>query len=103
MDEHDPIDLTNLADAPVEPTSETTQPAGYTPPVVDEGRDWDIGIVDVVLSIITFPLLMWVAQYAFSGSEQLIATRRSRMKVYVVLLLIEAVIVLGLVWWFAVR
>ncbi|MCW2960311.1 MAG: hypothetical protein JWM25_1208 [Thermoleophilia bacterium] len=103
MEEPESMDPTNLADAPVIPTSETTQPAGYTPPVVDEARDWDIGFVDIILGLVTFPLLIWVMQYAFTGSEKLIATRQARLKVYIWLLAAEALIVALLVWWFAFR
>jgi hypothetical protein len=71
-----------------------------TPIDVDESRDWDIGAADIVLAILTFPLLMWVLQYAFTGSERVVATRGARYRLYAVLLVIEVVIAAALVWWF---
>lgn len=71
-----------------------------TPINVDESRDFDIGPIDVVLGVLTFPLLLWVLQYAFTGSERIVATRASRYRLYAVLLVIEVVIVAALVWWF---
>jgi len=70
-----------------------SEPRPYPEPSVDESRDFDIGPADIVLGIITFPLLMWVLQYAFTGSERIIATRASRLKLYGVLLVAEAAIV----------
>ncbi|MCW2926723.1 MAG: hypothetical protein JWM86_691 [Thermoleophilia bacterium] len=74
-------------------------PTSYVPPVVDESRDWDIGPVDIVLGVLTFPLLMWVLQYAFTGSERIVATRASRLRLYLVLLVVEALLVAALVLW----
>jgi hypothetical protein len=71
-----------------------------TPIDVDESRDWDIGPLDIILSVLTFPLLMWVLQYAFTGSERIVATRASRYRLYVVLLALEVLIAGALVWWF---
>ena len=67
---------------------------------IDESRDWEIGPLDIILGIITFPLLMWVLQYAFTGSERIVATRQSRYRLYAILFALEVVIVLALVWWF---
>ena len=81
---------------------EETQPQVTEPtvtPLVDESRDWDIGPTDIVLGVLTFPLLMWVLQYAFTGSEKIVATRASRLRLYLVLLAIEVVIVVGIVLW----
>jgi hypothetical protein len=75
------------------------RPTSYVPPVVDESRDWDIGAVDIVLGILTLPLLMWVLQYAFSGSEKVVATRASRLRLYAVLLVVGALVVVGIVLW----
>lgn len=87
-----------------DPTARLHETEGsYVPPVVDESRDWDIGIVDIVLAIITFPLLMWVLQYAFSGSERIIATRASRLRLFAILLVIEAALVAALVFWLTSR
>lgn len=71
-----------------------------TPIDVDESRDFDIGPLDVVLGVLTFPLLLWVLQYAFTGSERIVATRAARYRLYAVLLVVEAVIIGALVWWF---
>ncbi|MCW2922429.1 MAG: hypothetical protein JWL76_2303 [Thermoleophilia bacterium] len=71
-----------------------------TPIDVDESRDWDIGPVDIVLAVLTFPLLMWVLQYAFTGSERIVATRASRYRLYMVLVAVEVAIAAALVWWF---
>lgn len=69
----------------------------YVPPVVDESRDFHFGIQDAIFAFLTFPLLMWFAQYAFSGSERLVATPRARMKLYLILLAVELLIAL-VVW-----
>jgi hypothetical protein len=69
------------------------------PQLVDEARDWEIGPLDIVLGVLTFPLLMWVLQYAFTGSEKIVATRASRLRLYLVLLVAEAAIVAGIVLW----
>jgi hypothetical protein len=71
-----------------------------TPIEVDESRDFDIGPLDIVFGILTFPLLLWVLQYAFTGSERIVATRSSRYRLYAALLVVELVIVAALVWWF---
>lgn len=71
-----------------------------TPIEVDESRDWDIGPIDIVLAALTFPLLLWVLQYAFTGSERIVATRGARYRLYAVLLVIEAVLAAIIVWWF---
>lgn len=66
---------------------------------VDETRDLDIGVVDVVLGILTLPLLFWVLMYAVTGGERIIATRAARHRLYAVLLAIEVVIAGGIAWW----
>ncbi len=71
-----------------------------TPIEVDESRDFDIGPLDVILGVLTFPLLLWVLQYAFTGSERIVATRSARYRLYAALLVVEAAIVAVLVWWF---
>jgi hypothetical protein len=68
---------------------------------VDEARDFDIGPLDWVLALLTFPLLFWVLMYAVTGGEAIFATRRARYRLYAVLLAIEVVLVVGLVWWLA--
>lgn len=66
---------------------------------IDESQDLDIGAVDIVLGIVTLPLLFWAALYAVSGHERLYATRSARLRLYVVLLTIEAGLGAALVWW----
>ena len=70
----------------------------YVPPVVDEGRDFEIGPLDIVLGVLTLPLLLFAIQYAVSGSEKLLATPHARLRVYAVLLAIEAVIVAAILF-----
>ena len=65
---------------------------------IDESQDLDIGPVDIVLGLLTLPLLFWATLYAVSGHERIYATRAARLKLYLVLLAIEIVIVLGIVW-----
>jgi hypothetical protein len=65
---------------------------------IDESQDLDIGAVDIVLGVITLPLLFWAALYAVSGHERLYATRAARLKLYLVLLAVEVVLVLAIVW-----
>lgn len=72
-----------------------------TTPNVDESRDFDLGVVDVVLGILTLPLLFWALMYAVTGAEHVVATRSARMRLYLVLLAIEVVIAVALVWWLA--
>ena len=72
-----------------------------TPIEVDETRDFDIGPLDVVLGILTLPLLFWALMYAVTGAERIVATRSARYRLYVVLLVLEAVIAALLVWWFS--
>ena len=66
---------------------------------IDESRDWDIGPLDIVLGVLTFPMLLWVLQYAFTGSEKIVATRAARYRLYAVLLVVELLIVAGIVLW----
>ena len=73
------------------PMNEVPRP--YPEPVVDESRDFDIGAVDVVLGILTLPLLFWALMYAVTGAERMVATRQARLKLYAVLLVLEALIV----------
>lgn len=67
---------------------------------IDESSDLDLGAVDVVLSALTLPLLFWVAMYAVTGHERLYATREARLRLYLLLLGIEAVLVTAAAWWF---
>ena len=71
----------------------------YVPPVVDETADLDFGPLDIVFGVLTLPLLFWALMYAVSGHEALYATRAARKNVYLVLLVLEVLIVLGIVWW----
>lgn len=80
-----------------DPASDPPRPA---PPVlVDDSRDLDIGPLDILLGALTFPLLLWVLQYAFTGSEKVIATRRARYRLYTVLLAVELLVVALAAWW----
>lgn len=63
-------------------------------------RDFQIGWWDVVLSILTLPLLFWALMYAVTGHEELYATRAGRMRVYIVLLVLQAIFALIAIWWF---
>lgn len=65
----------------------------------DESQGLEFGAVDIIFATLTLPLLFWALMYAVTGQEQLYATRRGRMRIYLVLLAIEAIIVLGIVWW----
>jgi hypothetical protein len=80
----DPELDTELQNATASPT--------YAPPVVDESRDIEFWWVDVVLGIITLPLLFWALMYAVTGAEKIVATREARLKLYGVLLVLEAII-----------
>lgn len=84
--------------------SDSPQPGSeyYVPPVVDETRDFHLGWQDAVFGFLTFPLLIWTFQYAFSGSEKIIATPRARMKLYMVLLAIE-VAMAAIIWLVFIR
>ena len=70
----------------------------YVPPVVDEDRDFELGPLDIVLGLLTFPLLLFALQYAFSGSEKLVATRAARLRLYACLLPAELLIAALVVW-----
>jgi hypothetical protein len=70
---------------------------------IDESADLDIGAVDIVLGIITLPLLFWATLYAVSGHERIYATRAARLRLYLILLPIEILIVAALVWWVTSR
>ena len=70
-----------------------------TPIDVDESRDFDIGPLDVVLGILTLPLLFWALMYAVTGAERIVATRAARYRLYAVLLALEVVIAAAIVWW----
>jgi hypothetical protein len=76
----------------------TEQPQQPIAPV-DESHDFDIGPVDVVLGILTMPLLFWVLMYAVTGGEGMFATRGARYRLYAWLLAIEVVLVAGIVLW----
>lgn len=67
---------------------------------IDESQDLHIGPVDIVLGIITLPLLFWATLYAVSGHERIYATPQARLRLYLLLLALEAIIVLVAVWWF---
>lgn len=71
-----------------------------TPINVDESTDFDIGAADILLGILTLPLLFWALMYAVTGAEQIVATRRARYRLYAVLLVLEVLIAIALVWWF---
>ena len=77
---------------------ESEQPAAYVPPVVDESRDIDLWWGDLVLGMLTLPLLFWALMYAVTGGEKMVATRAARLKMYGVLLVIEAIIIAGIVY-----
>jgi hypothetical protein len=79
-----------------------TKSTSYVPPVVDEARDFDIGPLDIILGVLTLPLLLFAIQYAVSGSEKLLATPQARLKVYGVLLVLEAII-LAVIFAFVLR
>ena len=66
--------------------------------LVDESRDLDIGPLDIVFGILTFPLLMWVLQYAVTGSERVVATRPARYRLYAVLLATAVALAAAIVW-----
>ncbi|MCW2972646.1 MAG: hypothetical protein JWN72_919 [Thermoleophilia bacterium] len=75
----------------ITPEPEDQQSSAYVPPVVDESRHLDIGPLDIVLAVLTLPLFLFALQYAVSGSESLLATPKARLKVFAVLLAVEAV------------
>ena len=77
----------------IAPEPEDQVSSSYVPPVVDESKDLDIGPVDVILGILTLPLFLFTIQYAVSGSESLLATRRARLRVFAVLLAVEVIAV----------
>ena len=66
---------------------------------IDESQEFGFGPLDVVLGIVTLPLLFWALMYAVTGHERLYATRPARMKLYLVLLAIEVVLVAAIIWW----
>ncbi|MCW2949157.1 MAG: hypothetical protein JWN41_170 [Thermoleophilia bacterium] len=70
----------------------STSDASYVPPLVDESKGVDLGPLDIVLGVLTLPLLLFAIQYAVSGSEALLATRAARLKVYGVLLTVELIV-----------
>ena len=76
---------------------ESTQPVSPPAPTPvmkhDEAIDFDISPAEWVLAMLTIPLLFWVLMYAVTGAEHIIATRRARMRLYAILLALEAVIV----------
>jgi hypothetical protein len=64
---------------------------------VDDAHDFDLGLVDVVLGLLTMPLLFWVLMYAVTGAEHILATRRARIRLYMILLAIELAMVAAIV------
>ena len=66
---------------------------------IDEGADFGFGPLDIVLGVLTLPLLFWALMYAVTGHERLYATRAARLRLYGVLLAIEVVLVLAIVLW----
>lgn len=70
-----------------------------TPIAVDESQDFDIGFLDVVLGIVTLPLLFWALMYAVTGAERIVATRAARYRLYAVLLAVELVIAAAIAVW----
>jgi hypothetical protein len=66
---------------------------------IDESSEFGFGALDVILGIVTLPLLFWALMYAVTGHERMYATRAARLRLYLVLLAIEAVLVVTLVWW----
>jgi hypothetical protein len=66
---------------------------------IDESSEFGFGALDVILGIATLPLLFWALMYAVTGHERMYATRAARLRLYLVLLAIEAVLVVALVWW----
>lgn len=71
-----------------------------SPAELDDSRDFEVGAADIVLGGLTLPLLPWALMYAVTGHERLYATRRGRMRVYVVLLAVEVIIAVAIatVW-----
>jgi hypothetical protein len=78
--------------------NESSQPASSPVASVDDSHDLDLGAVDIVLGVLTMPLLFWVLMYAVTGAEHVLATRRARVRLYLVLLAIEIVLVAAIVW-----
>lgn len=81
---------------------EDQQASAYVPPVIDESRHFDIGPLDIILGVLTLPLLLFAIQYAVSGSESLLATPKARLKVFAVLLTVEVVAV-AIILFFVLR
>lgn len=72
----------------------TTEPRDSSPELkVDESIDFDWGAADLVLGLLTLPLMFWVLMYAVTGAEHIIATRAARMRLYVVLMVLQVVTV----------
>jgi hypothetical protein len=88
--EHDPTDTPAAAEPPVVRTG---------PQPVDEARGLDFGPLDIVFATLTLPLLFWALMYAVTGHEEMYATRQGRMRVYIVLLVLEVLIVALIAWW----
>ncbi|MCW2925333.1 MAG: hypothetical protein JWM98_2737 [Thermoleophilia bacterium] len=70
---------------------------------VDDDRDFDIGFADVVLGVLTLPLLFWFLMYVVTGGERFVATPQARMRVYAWLLAIEVVLGGAIVAWLVLR
>jgi hypothetical protein len=68
---------------------------------IDESQEFGFGPLDVVLGVLTLPLLFWALMYAVTGHERLYATRAARLRLYLVLLAVEVVLVAAIVWWVA--
>jgi ABC-type transport system involved in cytochrome c biogenesis permease component len=64
--------------------------------------DYGIGTRDWILGILTFPLLLWVLMFAVTGMDGWLQRPASRLRLYLVLLALEAALV-ALVVWMVVR
>jgi hypothetical protein len=70
-----------------------------SPALAEEPLGLDLGPSDIVFGVLTLPLLPWALMYAVTGHEELYATRAGRMRVYVVLLVLEVLIIALIAWW----
>lgn len=83
------------------PMQRASAPSPASDHAVDESRELELGAADVVLGLLTAPLLLWVLMYAVTGHERLYATPSARRRVYLVLLVLEALVGVGLLAWVA--
>ncbi|MEO6867415.1 MAG: hypothetical protein ABI200_05290 [Gaiellales bacterium] len=65
----------------------------------DDHADYEFGPLDIVLGLLTAPLLFWALMYAVTGHQAVYATRASRLRLYLLLLAIEIVMAAGVLWW----